>query len=72
MDVKLSHDLKIGFIPTDDKKFSDNQSYNASEKPVDQFIDILDQKADIQMAYNHGLADRIYKINYQKIKETRI
>lgn len=48
----------------------DHLSINQEDKQEDDIIDILDQKADIQLAYKHGLANRIYQIDYQKIRET--
>lgn len=43
---------------------------NDSESAINELIDVNDQKANVDLAIKHGLANRIYKINYTKIRET--
>lgn len=48
-----------------------NSSINDNDRTIEEeFDDILDRPADIEMAQKHGLANRIYKIDYKKIRET--
>ena len=74
MEQKNSVDLKIGILSSSQEPENNinlDRSINSNkDKPEDKFVDFLDRKADIEVAYKHGLANQLYKIDYKKISNS--